>query len=270
MRILVPIDFTSITRTALNHAIQLGNILNADLTLLHIIKNEDKRDEATANFDRLLSELPAQNDLKTQITTGNIFSEINSEAERLGTQLIVMGTHGAKGLQKILGSHAMRVISQSKIPFIVTQEKEPETKVNEVVLPIDLTNESIQVVQFASVLAKTLDTRIHLVGEQQKDEWLANKVRNNLNISKTLLEKAKIKYHLQLLEGSDSFQKKVIRYGSECSANAFAVTYFSESILPQFDKFSQDIITNELEIPTLIVNAKQVSKVNAQFSFITI
>ena len=59
------------------------------------------------------------------IRKGNIFEDIGDVAKEIGARLIIMGTHGIKGIQKLVGSYALKVILHSEIPFIITQKKRP-------------------------------------------------------------------------------------------------------------------------------------------------
>ena len=118
-------------------------------------------------------------------------------------------------------------------------------------------------------VAKRFDAEIHLVCHFEDDEWLANKLRNNINIVKHELNKAGITHEVHPLEGKASLYKEVIDYCAKYRADLIAITHFTESILPQFDKFSQEIITNQLEIPVLIVNARHISNVNTNYTFMS-
>mgnify|MGYP003512317642 FL=1 len=59
-----------------------------------------------------------------QIVKGNVSEEgILDTAEKLKTDLIVIGSHGRKGFQKfLLGSFAQDVLSSTKLPVLVVKE----------------------------------------------------------------------------------------------------------------------------------------------------
>ncbi len=271
MKFIVPYDFTPISRTALDHAFQYSKTVNAEIELFHVIAKQNDEREAERKFNELLASMSdgEKANVTFKIKIGDIFTDIGKEAEEGDAQLLVMGTHGAKGLQKLFGSHAIKVITSSSTPFIVTQSKGPEKEINRIALPVDLTKESVQIARFATDVAKRFDSEIHLISHFEEDEWLANKLRNNINIVKLELNKAGIKHEVHPLAGKASFYKEVIDYCAKYRADLIAITHFSESILPQFDKFSQEIITNQLEIPVLIVNARHISNVTSNFTFMS-
>jgi nucleotide-binding universal stress UspA family protein len=183
----------------------------------------------------------------------------------------VMGTHGAKGLQRLLGSNAIRVITNSGTPFLVVQDKMPSnSNIDRIVMPIDLAKESIQILKFAVDLAKQFGAEIHVVGSHQSDEWLINKVRNNITNVRNYLKKHNISFSVKSLEGKKSYQEEVVQYAEEVGADLMAVAYYSESMLPQFDTFAQSLITNELKMPVLIVDANEIGQVSGQYSFLSV
>lgn len=270
MRYLVPYDFSSISKTALDHALSFSKIDNGSIELLHIIKDESKRVEAEAKFTELLAGLEGKEKVCTKVREGDIYTDIANEAKEGNFQLFVMGTHGAKGLQKLLGSHALKVITSSATPFIVTQSKGPLDSINRIVLPVDLSNERIQIAKFASDIAKKFEAEIHIVSQPKTDEFLANRLKNNITKVKRKLQSTGVKYEVHTLKGEDSFYKEIINYGAEHNADLFAISYYPETLLPQFEKFSQELITNDLEIPVLIVDAEELIGVKTNYSFIGI
>ena len=270
MKILVPYDFSSITRTALNHALFLAKLADAKVELLHIVDKDNKVADAEHNFKELLKLITEgeRNLVSTKVQVGDIFKDITREASEGNFQLLVMGTHGEKGLQKILGSNAIKVITSGNLPFLVTQSKGPETDIKRIVLPVNLTKESLQIVDFAANVAKRFDADIHIIHEPETDEWLVKKIKINVAHLNNYLNKEKVKHTVASLPGKKSFASEVIDYGAQNGADLFAVAHFSESILPQFDRFSQELITNKLEVPVLILNAKDVGRVDGQYTFI--
>ena len=267
MKYLVPYDFTDITRSALDHAIALSKVNPGEIELLHVISKEGERNSAEGKFSELTQSIDHKR--TTKIVVGDIFKDISKTAEDEGAQLIVMGTHGAKGLQKLMGSYAIKVITSSAIPFVVTQAKRPENDLKTIVLPVDLSKESVQIVRFASDVAKKFKAEVHLVCQMQKDEWLEKKLRNNISAAKMHFKQAGIAH--QVIElNSGTFHKEVIEYGAKAKADMFAIAHFTETILPQFEAFSQGMITNSLELPVLIVNTHHASGVNANYSFLTV
>jgi nucleotide-binding universal stress UspA family protein len=67
-------------------------------------------------------EIPSDVDARLVVREGFVPEEIVAEAENGGHDLVVMGTHGHTGLERVLlGSVAERVIRACPIPVLVTR-----------------------------------------------------------------------------------------------------------------------------------------------------
>ncbi|NMB71290.1 MAG: universal stress protein, partial [Bacteroidales bacterium] len=64
-----------------------------------------------------------------------------------------MGTHGIKGMQKFLGSWALKVIVKAKVPFIVVQAPPASDAYKNVVFPINYRKESKEKIRWSSFLS---------------------------------------------------------------------------------------------------------------------
>lgn len=267
---LVPYDFSEVGDSALIHALNLADSTNGVVHLLHIVGAEDDIPWAQNEFHKALDRLGLNDNprIEIRVFVGDIFKDIASVAEREKAKWIVMGTHGAKGLQKLFGSYAIKVILSSTIPFIVVQKKLHPDPVKKIVMPMTLTKESIRSLKFATDLAEHYKAEIHVVGAHQKDEFLEHKVKNNLIVSKKYLAGHGIDFHVHRLEGKKSLASEVMAFGKSIDADLYALGYFPESVFPQFDTFAQEMITNKDQLPVLIVNAETVNQISGQFSFL--
>jgi nucleotide-binding universal stress UspA family protein len=140
-RILVPTDFSEMSVKALNWAVRYANFLQADLHLLHVVDLRSYSDLITM-YSLTEAELPNSCELNVDVSLnsmlkdkdligkkfvkslfGDPVAEIISYAEKENCGFIMMGTHGRKGLERILlGSITAGVISQSKIPIITMSD----------------------------------------------------------------------------------------------------------------------------------------------------
>ncbi len=271
---LIPHDFSAAADSAVQHALNLARETGADLRLLHVVKKESEVTAAEHQLNEVAKTLALGDDdpaLDTKVIVGNIFEDIGKMANYSDTQLIVMGTHGAKGMQRLFGSYALRVITSSHIPFLVVQEEKTSTPgCDRIVMPLNLNRESTQVLKFAEDLATQFNSEIHIVVEHQTDEWLINKIRNSILMAKKHMSERGISCTAEIMPGKKAFNKEVVEYAVENKADLLAVGYFTESLLPQFDTFAQSLLQNEANIPVLIVNAEAVGKVAGQYSFISV
>jgi nucleotide-binding universal stress UspA family protein len=133
---LVPIDFSKGSEAALDHALSLARDDRAGLILLHVIPGSLvyptegttfdlsgllERD-AHENFRRLARRKKLKpSDCRFVVARGTDFAEaIVREAKKLRTAMIVMGSHGRTGLQRLLlGSVAERTLRYADCPVLI-------------------------------------------------------------------------------------------------------------------------------------------------------
>jgi len=258
--ILVPHDFTAVGDNALSYAINLGNIIKANVDILHVVKDEKERSKATAQCEKIIAGLkdkPAEVAVNFHIKSGTIFTDIASKAAELGSSLIIMGTHGAVGMQKLFGSFAIKVITSTYVPFLVVQQKYTGHDLSKIVVPIDESQESLQIEQVTSGLAGMTKSEIHILTEKKIDSNLKLKcaVHSGL-ISKQFKEKG-IKYTPFVINKVKGYATDIVAHAVKEKANLIAFAYHSDSLLPQFDTFAQSLITNKEGVPVLVLNAKE-------------
>ncbi|AUX40134.1 universal stress protein [Sorangium cellulosum] len=139
--ILVPVDFEEASLKAIELAKDLGARLGHEVVLLHVYQlpvytypgiepalMPGFHSEVSAAASRAVQQLSAQTGgLQTLLREGDPATEILAAAEEQRTALIVMGTHGRRGLSHLfLGSVAEQVIRKSSIP-VLTVRSAPST-----------------------------------------------------------------------------------------------------------------------------------------------
>jgi nucleotide-binding universal stress UspA family protein len=259
--ILVPTDFTPIADNALEHAVAVANTINAKITLIHIVPKKSHVEEAKTRLSMML-ERPELKSLGVEIDpivrVGTIFEDIGDVAEELSADLIIMGTHGMKGLQFITGSRALKVITSSSTPFVVVQEsKIKETGYDDIVVPLDLSKETKQKLTIVAQMAKYFKSRVHLIIPRESDEFLKNQLDRNLNYAKQFFSEQQIELTTKVSdEKSGDFDDGIIQYASEINADLIAIMNLAANSLVGMlgSSYVQNILTNEAQVPVLIVN----------------
>lgn len=258
--ILVPHDFTPVADNALSYAVNLANSINANVDLLHIVKDERDKSKAEQQLDKVVSAVkdkPEDVEIRTSIVAGSIYTDIASKASELHSTLIVMGTHGAKGMQKIFGSFAIKVITSTHIPFLIVQDEFTAADIKKMVVPIDESQESLQIEQVASGLAEILHAEIHIVTEKKFDSNLKLKTAVHSGLLTKQFKAKNVAYQTKILDRKKGYANDIVSYTKEIGADLIAFAYHSDRLLPQFDTFAQSLITNKQDVPVLILNSKE-------------
>lgn len=134
-KILCPVDFDPNSLKALRLAAEISQEHRATLYLLHVIdvaipaKTEvtapfDKMERAvTSKLERLARrETDARLRYQLYVATGDPSAHVLDVAKRVGADLIVLATHGRKGLRRlILGSVAERVVREAPCPVLTVR-----------------------------------------------------------------------------------------------------------------------------------------------------
>lgn len=262
-KLLVPTDFTEVAHTAIQHAVKLGEIINAEIILLNVVK--DKEDVVNATKKLKLEEQYAKSiientKIKSIVRVGNIFDDIGDAASEVGANLIFMGTHGASGWQKVTGSYALKVITNSSVPFIVVQdEMMKDSGYDSIVVPLDLNKETKQKLEIVGSVAHYFDSEVHLITPRESDEFLRNKLKANLIWAKKYLTNKQVKCSTHVADKGSKFIDEIAKLSAEVDADLISIMNLQSNSLMGVlgNSYQQEIITNKQKVPVLCVNPLQ-------------
>jgi len=267
-KLLVPTDFSEVAQSAMQHAIKFSEIINADVVLLHVVSSRDEVEEAK---EKLSKEITFGNSISNScnlisfVRIGNIFEDIGDVAAELGISLIFMGTHKASRWQKLVGSRAIKVISSSPVPFIVTQEKLMNSSgYDNIVVPLDLNVETKQKLELVAKIAHYFDSQVHLLTNDDSDEFIKTKLKANQLWASNYLESKDIKNSSHLVDQDDSLTEGIFKLSKEVDADLIAIMNLEdETVLGLYENtFQEEIVANDLKVPVLCVNPHPVTKVS--------
>ncbi|TDT41618.1 universal stress protein A [Halospina denitrificans] len=139
-RILVAIDLTEEASEVLGRAKRLADTSGAQLELIHVVEpvgyayggdlpldlsdlQQQLEDNATARLAEH-GEAFGIGEANRRIVVGRPGSEIKKQAEALGADLIVMGSHGRHGIQLLLGSTANSVLHGTSCDVLAVRVKD--------------------------------------------------------------------------------------------------------------------------------------------------
>jgi len=254
---IVPHDFTPVADIALEHAIATAKPLNAQVYVLHVVSKEKSIKEAEEKLTAILAKYSTSGvDLVPSVRMGSIFEDIGEFAAEHHAELIFMGTHGAHGWQHITGSHALKVITSSSVPFIIVQEKGiKETGYDDIVVPMDLHKETKQKLAIVANLATYFKSRVHVITPDETDEFLRHQVQANIQFAKKFFSDRGIEVTATLAPSS-GFDKEVVKHAVNIDADLIAIMNLNRSnfLGTITANYEQYIITNDAKIPALVVN----------------
>jgi nucleotide-binding universal stress UspA family protein len=136
-KILFPVDFTSASARIVPAVKEMMAKFGASVDLVHVVRGSDEfagfemgaawyttleKDllaGAEKAMDRFVDENFDGEDVTARVMVGNVVDEIIEFSEKNGTDMIIIGTHGRKGLEKMMfGSVAEGVVKKAACPVL--------------------------------------------------------------------------------------------------------------------------------------------------------
>jgi len=262
-RIIVPWDFTDIAANALAHAVKMAKILDNTITLLHIVKKEKEIEEAQQRLDQVAAESYERNKIpiNSVVKEGSIFTTIGEYTQQFeDINLVIMGTHGMKGMQKLTGSWALKVIVSSYAPFIVVQDPPTDKATfDKIVFPVNFKTENREKLIWAIYFGKIFKAKIHFIKQEVSDKNLLKKVTLNLNFARKYLSKYNVDYEISTAEKSSNFAQGTINFAKDIEADLMLImtTKNIGTIDYVMGASEQFIIANTARIPVMVVNPRK-------------
>jgi nucleotide-binding universal stress UspA family protein len=206
VNILVPTDFSQLSKSALKYAIKIANRLGGNVTVLHVMTTTrvfrvssmlekirsfdfDPAESAEKELEVMIKTLSEQykssKPIRYEVVKGAYFpSTLLREARKLRSGLVVMGTRGATGLTKaVLGSNTNSVIEVSHIPVLAVPEKADFKGFRNVVYACDLQNlreELEMLIRYIEKFGSTIHL-IHIVPPGAPVDVVEEKIQQVIN-----------------------------------------------------------------------------------------
>lgn len=194
--ILIPLDGSRLAEWVLPAGVFLAKTLHASVTLVHVIeKNAPKEihgethlrdpEEASKYLERIAKEVFSEG-IKTEChvhetEVENVARSISDHVGELGSDLIIMCTHGRSGMRDFLfGNIAQQVIGMGKTPILLMHPgkntEEYAFSCKRLLIPMDGHPEHEQAIEKIKPLAKNCNAGIHLATVVPKKEDLPGKL----------------------------------------------------------------------------------------------
>lgn len=221
--ILVPTDFSENANVAIEYACELGNQLDATVLIINtytpavtqynvvspLITEETQRARKQAESKLATICEVAQSQYKslvcnTKFIVGGIVESIEEQIEENNIDLVVMGTKGASGLDKIIfGSNTAKVIEKANCPVLAVPRDMPYEIPKRIVYATDFNNKELDQIQKLATIANVFKAEImmtHITTEEEamlSEEMLK---RNFAERVKTITDYSPITYFVKYEE----------------------------------------------------------------------
>jgi nucleotide-binding universal stress UspA family protein len=201
-RILCPVDFSSCAARARDHALAMARWYEAALTLLYVFPNLPAVDLpplvlSDRDRERLVSDLRdfagrgQDLDLRVEVReAADVHVEIDALAAELAADLVIMGSHGRSGLNRLfLGSVTERVVRRPPCPVMVVPEAAPghdpaqPERFAGILCAVDFSDASTRALAYATALAEEADAKLVVMHAIEiPPEWRERSVPAHVNV----------------------------------------------------------------------------------------
>ncbi len=279
--VLVPTDFSDVCRNAIFHAVKLARRTGFKIYILYIITKETRtmlkqlhvREEYV---DWKLNEYKKYYEKKygvcitTMAVKGSILSTIHDVAEQIRADVMILGTHGKKGLQHVFGSYARRILLQFTIPVIVVQKIAYREIYRNIVLPVHDPAASSDAIHWAFLMARMFDAKFHIFSQPASNASMKDLLAVIIRNVRSVFDEEHMPDIVITPNKSPDFAREVISYSLARHADMIMIINYPDISAESFSltTWNEKLMFNEAQIPVIFINPEFLSKRN--FKSITI
>ncbi len=269
--ILIPTDFSEVCNNAVEHGMVVAKALKSQVWLLHVFDKDTEKylqenNLEASNIEIMLNQTAEEYHKKygvsvdTLMETGNLFEKIKEVNKRINAKLIILGTHGKMGFQRIAGSYVLKIVTSTNTPTIVVQKNSNSDGYKNIIFPITANTEDRQKVNWAVSIAKTFDSTVHLIPKFESEKYHKTKIMNVTKQIKDIMTKYGIKFVDKVSSPeAGNFAKQVIDYAVENNADLI-MTLVNKDKAFFFASWDEQIIYNSSQIPVICINPVDTKK----------
>lgn len=281
-KILVPIDFSDCSINAMKYAINLAKKTNTVLHFIHMveldysfiagsafgakfsnIEDENKpvgqMREVFEKADELLMDIisgQSENiSMVSSVLQGDLIGEAMNYIDNKGIDMVVMGSHGQRGLNRmLLGSNAQKMIRYSKVPVIIVKETSETNSLKNIVYTSDFKEENLNdSLPYVKSISEFYNSSLHLLYVNTPNRFEDTDVvdeRINQAIKTHSLDSASYSTF-----NSSWIEEGIIKYSQLNPTDLLVInTHGFKGIKQLFHHSIAESVVNNCEVPVMIIN----------------
>ncbi len=274
--IIVAIDFSKGSMYALDLAIDIANKTDANIMMVWVDNQSEAdsvahasgseiRNEAKSHIEKIEEEYQKKlnkGKLSYKLRKGRVYSEIANQAKYNDADLIIAGTHGTSGFEKMwMGSNAFRIVTYAPCPVITIRYGfNFNKKLERIILPIDSSMDTRQKVPFTCKIAKYFDAEIHVLGLYTTSlKAIQRKVDTYVDQVEKYLKDNNVKFVINFVT-ADNTTNSTIEYSQKVNADLIAIMTEQEKTAANFwlGPYAQQMVNNS-PIPVLSIQPIEIN-----------
>lgn len=255
----MPHDFSKASNKALLYAVNICLHYKGHIELVHVIKEESQRVNAQLKMNLLAIKFYKLLNIKVHIVLGDVIEEIAKLGEKLDAKAIIVGINKPNRIKDIFGNFTLKLIISTHIPFIIVNEQYKIKHLDNVVVFIDKSIESLECVEITKQICHDFNSHLFVVSEKQYDDYQKFRITSKFNAIKKYLINESFEFDSEMLMGDNNTASNLINYAYSIAADLICLAYDFDMLFPANDKFSKDLVFNDFNIPILIMNSKSLT-----------
>lgn len=239
-KILVPTDFSRQSESALDVAISIARKSGAELHLFHVIETPEYPEitdimayQSLGNANILdsieeklktLSECPACSDLQVSYSVdfSSPYEKIVRKAENDGYELIVIGSHGKKGVDRFLvGSTTEKVIQHASCLVLTIKEPLSYFAPSDIVFGSNFYGEIARGFKALQDFAALYDSTIHLLKVNTRNHF--ETTRYSRQLIETFAAEQELNNYTVTIYNDDSEEEGIRHFAEDVGADMICV-----------------------------------------------
>lgn len=284
--ILVPVDFSEPSLSALDTGIAMAKRHGATLTVFHVLHElipyygsidilpinaatvNILQEDSDIRLKEITEDLAQKHHINIQTKTaqGFVVSEICSAAEELAVDIIVMGTHGSSGFREFfVGTNAYEVVKHAPCPVLTVPPGQWES-FSKILFPIRNTAGALEKFDLLRKIIRQNKAVLFILGLPEGDvqvssTWIEEKV---LRLEKMLVDD-EILCVTKTLPPNERTAQEVLQTAEQEKMDLIAITATIDHDIRDFfvGPYAQQIV-NHAKVPVLSIRPTQ--KIVTKFS----
>lgn len=233
-RILVPVSLAGDGENALRQALFFRKTLSSRITLLHVVSagmrltnviqsDADKGLKARAmvrliRFAKIHFNGKIPDDIELRVEVGQHVSTITEIARSERFDLIIIKKNNKKtGLTEKFRKHsADRIVNESNCPVLSVENRWTNRGVKDILVPVDITGKSRDLLEWSIFIGQLLNARIHLLAALTvKIELKRSLAYKKAHVMKDLIEQAGVECKVTIIERPEGNRLEALLSGAK-------------------------------------------------------
>jgi len=220
--ILIPIDFTEQSLSAIKQSYNLAKYTHSKIILLHVYeKTGQERYDELKTLCRQTEAESGVVPIEFMNVKGDIYTETDRVAAEIKATLIIVGLESQMKFKDIFGGSASKLVRKAPCPIITIRGKEHRDGCENILLPVDLSRESREKVDAAVQFAQYFGAQIRIL---------------------SIFSPSDAAYENQLLAYAHQVKQFVKSKGISCTNKSIASDHVAETVVEYANKIEADLI----------------------------